>query len=321
MSQNAGKFGLAAVLCLLLAAACSRAPDGEVAQDSEAAASGQVVFETPGAAIDEMVRLIEERDDARIEAVFGSGSLNLFRSGDDEADRDDILRIKEMIEIDVAFDEFDANTLVALFGESQWPWPIPLVREGDGWRFDTDSGREELLNRRIGRNELWTLAVLHEVVEAQREYRNLAPDGEAPAYAARFLSGKGQRDGLYWPTAEDETPSPLGGLVADSEVRHADEAQPFHGYYYRMLLKQGPNAPGGERDYASEEGRLTEGFAVIAWPAKYGNSGVMTFITDRKGLVYEKDLGEGTEQAVESIDSFNPDDTWIPTPDSMEFLN
>ena len=297
------------LLILATMAACNHAPDN---------LEGQIVFDTPGAAINEMVMLIEGRDDARLEAVFGPGSVELFHSGDDEADRQDILRIKAMIDIDVAFDEYDEDTLVALFGESGWPWPIPLVREGEGWRFDTPSGRDELLNRRIGRNELWTLTALHEIVEAQREYSREGRNGMAPSYAQRFLSTDGQQDGLYWLTAEEETPSPLGGLLAESDVRNSKEPQPFHGYHYRMLFKRGPDAPGGERNYIDEEGMMTGGFAVIAVPAKYGNSGVMTFITDQRGIVYQKDLGDDTEQAAESIDTFNPDESWMPTPDILE---
>lgn len=311
------KTGLSALACVLLLTACEQAPAPEAAPTETESSSGQVVFDTPGAAIDEMVVLIEELDDARIEAVFGEGSLDLFRSGDDEADHEDIERIRQMIKTDVAFDEYDENTLVAQFGESLWPWPIPLVREGDGWRFDTPAGRDELLNRRIGRNELWTLTALHELVEAQREYYFMAPEG-APAYAARFLSSEGSRDGLYWDTAEDEEPSPLGGLLAESDVRHAEEPQPFHGYLYRILTAQGESAPGGARDYNDEKGNLTGGFAVIARPAKYGNSGVMTFITNHRGLVYQKDLGENTEQLAEEIVSFDPDETWAPTPDTLE---
>lgn len=306
------KISVTTILCLFLTAACERV------SESQEEPAGQVVFATPGAAIDEMLVLIEARDDARLEAVFGPGAPELFHSGDDEADREDILRVREMIEFDVAFDEYDEDTLVALFGESQWPWPIPLVREGDGWRFDTDSGREELLNRRIGRNELWTLTALHEIVDAQREYLRKMPNGGTPAYAQRFLSSEGQRDGLYWATEEDEEPSPLGGLLAESDVKHSVEPTPFHGYYYRLLLERGPDAPGGARSYIDEEGLMTGGFAVIAAPATYGNSGVMTFITDQRGVVYQKDLGEDTEQLAQNIESFNPDESWTPTADMFK---
>ena len=299
-------LGVATLLCLHLAA-CSKTTQGPV------------VFETPEAAVSELAALIESHDDARIEAVFGEGSLELFRSGDEEDDRQDIERIKAMIETGVAFEEYDESTLIALFGDSEWPWPIPLVHVESGWRFDTASGREELLNRRIGRNELWTLTALHEVVDAQREYLMDGHDGNPPAYARRFLSSEGRRDGLYWPTEEGQALSPLGGLLAESDVAQAKPPEPFHGYFYRMLLSRGPNAPGGERSYIDDQGLMTGGFGVVAWPAKYGNSGIMTFVTNQRGIVYQKDLGENTELEVEAIQSFNPDESWIPTPDSMSY--
>ena len=299
-------IGAIAVLCLVLVTACSRAP--EVPQ----------VFATPEAAVDEMVVLIENRDDVRIEQVFGPGSLDLFRSGDEEADHEDITRIAEMIKVRVAFEEYDENTVIALFGDAEWPWPIPLVRNGDGWSFDTAEGREELLNRRIGRNELWTLTALHEIVDAQREYRSEGRDGNPPAYAQRFLSSEGKHDGLYWPVEDGEEPSPLGSLLADSDVASSTEPEPFHGYYYRMLHGRGPNAPGGERSYLDDNGLMTGGFGVVAWPAKYGNSGIMTFVTNQRGLIFQIDLGEKTELLSEAIDSFDPDEKWTPESEVLD---
>jgi hypothetical protein len=295
------------LLSVLLLAACSPA------------AESPVIFESPEAAVDEVAKLIESRDPARIELVFGPGSVDMFSSGDAEADNEDLQRVSELIAENVAFEEHDENTLVALFGTAEWPWPIPLARKGDGWVFDTANGREELINRRVGHNELWTLTALHEVVDAQWEYRAQGQDGQRAAFAARFLSSEGKRDGLYWPSEEESDISPLGELLAESEVHKnsPEEPQPFHGYHYRMLLKRGADAPGGELDYADEAGLLTLGIAVAAWPAKYGNSGVMTFITDQRGLVYEKDLGEETAALAAAIDSFNPDPSWLPTPDRL----
>jgi hypothetical protein len=190
------------------------------------------------------------------------------------------------------------------------------VRNRDGWRFDIALGQEELLNRRVGNNELWTLTALHEVVDAQREYRAAGRDGNPPAYAQRFLSSEGRRDGLYWLPGEGEDLSPLGDLLAESDA-HASSPSPFHGYYYRMLTRRGPHAPGGERDCLDPQGALTECFGVIAWPAKYGNSGVMTFITDQRGIVFQKDLGADTGQAVAAIESYDPGPEWSPTPDRV----
>lgn len=294
--------GLVLLTLALLLAACARKDPG--------------LFESPEAAMQAVHDLIGQNDEQRLEAIFGPGSTELFRSGDDDADRQDADRVKTMIQAGVAFEDFDENTRIALLGEAAWPWPIPLVRDGEGWRFDTAAGREELLNRRIGRNELWTLTAMHELVEAQREYRSQPRDGNPPAFAQRFRSSEGRRDGLYWPAEDESNLSPLGDLLAESEWRGPDP-YPFHGYYYRMLTGQGASAPGGERNYLDENGLLTGGFAVIAWPAKYGNSGVMTFITNHRGLVYERDFGAETEQAVTAIQAYDPDSSWAPTGDMM----
>lgn len=274
------------------------------------------LFATPEAAVQAVAELIGQQDDQRVEAIFGPGSVDLFRSGDDEADREDAARVKAMIDAGVAFEDFDEDTKIALFGDEAWPWPIPLVRVEGGWRYDTAAGRDELLNRRIGRNELWTLTALHEVVEAQREYRSQPRDGKPRAYAQRFRSSDGLHDGLYWPAGDGADTSPLGELLAESDAQRPSP-QPFHGYFYRMLTRQGESAPGGAREYLDGSGLLTGGFAVVAWPAKYANSGVMTFVTNQRGLVYEKDLGPDTEAAAAKIEAYDPDDSWAPTGDLM----
>jgi len=294
--------GLALLAIALFLTGCARPDPG--------------LFDTPEAAMQALADLIGQHDDQRTEAIFGPGSVDLFRSGDEDADRADGERVKAMIEAGVEFEDFDENTKIALLGDDAWPWPIPLVRDGEGWRFDSAEGREELLNRRIGRNELWTLTALHEFVDAQREYRSQPRDGNPPAYAQRFRSTEGKHDGLYWPATGEADQSPLGELLAKSGARGSDP-QPFRGYFYRILTGQGASAPGGARDYLHENGLLTGGFAVVAWPAKYGNSGVMTFITNHRGLVYEKDLGAESEQAVAAIQVYDPDASWTPTGDTM----
>lgn len=274
------------------------------------------LFESPEAAMQAALELVGQNDDQRTEAIFGPGSADLFSSGDDDADREDAERVRDLILAGVEFEEFDENTRIALLGEEAWPWPIPLVRDGEGWRFDTASGREELLNRRIGRNELWTLTALHEVVEAQKEYSSEPRDDQPLAYAQRFLSTEGKRDGLYWPAADETELSPLGDLLAESDFG-VQSPSPFHGYFYRILTSQGESAPGGAANYLDDNGVLNRGFAVIAWPAKYGNSGVMTFITNQRGLVFQKDFGDDTEQLVTAIEAYDPDASWTPTPDMM----
>lgn len=278
--------------------------------------SSQQVFDSPEAAIQRLSELIGNYDRSEVERVFGQGSVEMFSSGDAATDREDFYRVKDMIQEAVAFEEVDGDTRVALLGEAEWPWPIPLVRDGEGWRFDSEKGRQELLNRRVGRNELWTLTALYELVEAQREYRSEPRDGNPPAYAQKFRSTEGKHDGLYWSTEDGSEPSPAGRFLAESDARE-DRPQAFYGYYYRILTRQGEQAPGGGRDYLDENGQLTGGFAVIAWPAKYGNSGVMTFQVSNRGLVFQKDLGLNTEELVKTIDSYNPDLSWDPTEDSM----
>jgi len=293
---------LACLLLTIMLSACNR--------------PSQEIFDSPEAAVQSLSELIGQHDVQRIEQVFGPGSMEMFLSGDDEADREDIGRVKAMIEDGVEFEDIDESTKIALFGNAAWPWPIPLVKDGEGWRFDTHEGKEELLNRRVGRNELWTLTALHEVVEAQREYRSQSRDGNPTAYAQRFRSTEGMHDGLYWSMEDGSEMSPLGELLAESSAGE-DEPKPFNGYFYRILTSRGENAPGGARNYLDDNGYLTGGFGVIAWPAKYANSGVMTFVVDNRGVVFQRDLGLSTAGLVEKIDSYNPDSSWAPTDDSL----
>jgi hypothetical protein len=281
--------------------------------------TAQAGFATPEAALTELADAIGTHDEARADRLFGEGGLELLQSGDEVADREDAQRVQGYIREKVAFEEPDANTRIALLGKDAWPFPIPLVRDGGGWRFDVETGIDEIANRRVGRNELSTLATLHAYVDAQREYAGEGRDGQPPAFARKIFSSEGKHDGLYWPTAQGETESPFGPLVADAAgegyARNEDEPQPFHGYYYRVLLEQGKNAPGGAKSFVDAKGHMTAGFAMVAWPAKHGNSGVMTFVVGTQGIVYQKDLGEGTEAAAAKLTAFDPDASWDPTGD------
>lgn len=291
---------------LLLTPGCRRAEPG--------------TYASPEEAVQALAGLVGTRDEALTEEIFGKGSVEIFRSGDEDQDRKAAARVKQLMAEKVAFEEIDEKTKVALFGEKAWPFPIPLVRTGERWRFDTAAGREELLNRRIGYNELATLASLHAFVDAQFEYFAQGRDGLRPAFAQRFKSSEGRHDGLYWPVAEGEDPSPLGDLVAGAAAIEATERLPFNGYYFRILTGQGPNAAGGEKSYLDAQGLMTTGFAAIAWPAKHGNSGVMTFVINHRDMVFQKDLGAETETAVAAIQSFDPDATWEPTGDSLDHV-
>jgi hypothetical protein len=255
-------------------------------------------------------------DQEAAEELLGPGGLYMLRSGDDVADRNDIETVAGLVREKIVFEDIGPGYKVALLGIEPWELPIPLVQENGGWRFDDESGREEILNRRIGRNELSTIATMHALVDAQREYASESRDGKARAFAQRVLSTEGRRDGLYWPVEEGEAESPLGPLVAEAfeeGYRRSDEGPfPYHGYIYRLLVAQGEHAPGGARSYI-KDGALTGGFAVVAWPATYGNSGVMTFQVNHQGIVFEKDLGEGTAREVARIHAYDPDLSWTPT--------
>ena len=206
--------------------------------------------------------------------------------------------------------------MILIIGRNDWPFPIPIIKQGQQWIFDTASGKEEILDRRIGRNELYTIQVMLAVVDAQREYAMKDRDGDGLLeYAQKFMSDPDKKNGLYWPAKEGEDPSPLGLLAAKakregySKAQDPEEPQPYHGYFYRILTSQGPNAAGGAFDYIVK-GKMIGGFAVVAYPADYGNSGVMTFIVNHDDVVYQKDLGEDTEKEAQAIKLFDPDKTW-----------
>ena len=284
---------------------------------SGCAAPGKT-YATPAEAMNAVADVAGTGDQERVKQIFGSDALNVISSGDSVADRANALRVKEMILDHVEF-EGDDDEVVAIVGEDHWPFPIPLTRHDDGWRFDLEAGREELLNRRVGRNELQTLVTLREYVIAQGEYAEIGRDGNPPAFALKFRSTDGRHDGLFWPVVEGEPESPLGpllaGAVKEGYAESAGGPRPFHGYHYRILTTQGANAPGGDRDYVDGNGLLTLGFGAVAWPASHGNSGIMTFVVNHLGIVFEKDLGAGPDKAARSITSFNPDETWAPVRD------
>jgi hypothetical protein len=217
----------------------------------------------------------------------------------------------------------DTRVILEL-GDDLWPFPVPIVKKDGGWFFDTAAGKDELLSRRIGTNELGTLEVMRAYVDAQREYASEDRDGDGVLeYAQRLVSSPGKQDGLYWPPAFDGDVSPLGPLVAYAvpegytpELRTEEEAErgPFHGYYFRILTRQGKHAPGGKYDYVIN-GNMIGGFAMAAWPAAYGESGIMTFIVNQQGRVYQKDLGPKTSKLVSKVTAYDPDASWTLSAD------
>jgi hypothetical protein len=267
-------------------------------------------------AVDALIGALRSFDQKALGDTLGPQGRTLVSSGDDVADHNAAQRF--VAEYDKAHRlEGGGGKVVLYVGADDFPFPIPLVPDGPVWRWDTDAGREEILSRRIGRNELSAIQVCLAYVDAQREYYSQSHTrGGILEYAQRIASSPGKHDGLYWPTKSDEPPSPLGPLVTRAQATgyargsgSASGRVPFHGYFYRILLRQGPHAPDGAYDYVVG-GHMIGGFGLLAYPAVYGNSGVMTFIVNHDGIVYQKDLGPTTERVATKIDAFDPDGSW-----------
>jgi hypothetical protein len=272
----------------------------------------QVVYATPEEALRDLAAVAQTADRDRAEKMFGPGSLEILESGDEAADREDGVRVAGMIQEKLEFEDAPPDHKFAVVGKDAWRLPIPLKKVEGGWSFDLQAGDDEMLTRRIGRNELFTVDALQGYICAQRDYAAESREGKYAGYAKNFMSAEGTRDGLYWETQPGEKESPVGPLIA-AAARSDDQAVPFHGYYYRVLSKQGKAAPGGEKDFIDGKGAMTGGCAAIAWPARYGNSGVMTFIVSQDGIVFEKDLGPDTAEKVREITAYDPDSTWAPS--------
>lgn len=298
----------------LLAAALLAVASGTALRAQEAA---QTLFPTPEAAADALVEAIEVRDPARIEAIVGSAFAELLRAEGQEAldvDRERFLAAARRAKV-VRPDGEDRAILE--IGLEAWPVPTPLVREAGGWRFDGEEGVEVVRDRVVGRNELKAIEVLRRYVEAQVDYAQDDHDGDRVLeYAQRIGSTPGTRDGLYWKVEPGQPPSPFGPFLAAAgvnlETRQSDA--PYYGYLFRIMTRQGENAPGGAYDYVIN-GNMIAGFAAVAWPAQYGDSGVMTFVVNQQGVVLEKDMGPETERIGPRMRTYNPDASWTPVED------
>ncbi len=275
----------------------------------------QQVFASPDAAVSALVAADKADDMKALSSILGPDADQLLSSGDRVADknaRDDFARrYSEMHRL-----EYDDQGRVILYvGANNWPSPIPLVKKNGGWVFDTAAGKDELLYRRIGRNELFTIKVLEDLTDAQTEYASDAHDGEsAGQFARKIMSDAGRHDGLYWEAAEGQPDSPIGPLVATAAEEGykkdtGGNPVPFHGYFYKVLTKQGRNAPGGAKNYLVD-GKMTNGFAFLAYPAEYRASGVTTFMINQDGVIVQKDLGPDTVKLASAIAGYNPDKTW-----------
>ncbi|HAR95038.1 MAG TPA: DUF2950 domain-containing protein [Deltaproteobacteria bacterium] len=271
-------------------------------------------FASPEEAVTALVDAMKADNMKEMTAIFGPASKKVLSSGDaveDKAARERFL--KAFNEKNVLVKEGDAKVILQI-GNEDWPFPVPIVKKSGRWSFDTKAGKEELLNRRIGRNELNTIQVCLAYVDAQREYAGEDRDGDGLfEYAQKIISTPGKKDGLYWEAKEGEEESPLGDFVAQATSegyrKTSDKPIPYHGYFFRILKAQGKNAPGGAYDYL-HNGRMIGGFAMIAYPAQYGVSGVMTFIVNHEGTVYQKDLGKDTAKTAGAKERFDPDRTW-----------
>jgi len=281
------------------------------------AAAHQRAFESADAAVGALVDAAKAGDVDALLAILGPEARELIVSGDPVADRHArerfVARAGERTYLARVGDDF----AVLSIGNDDWPFPIPLTKDDGAWTFDTRAGKEEVLNRRIGRNELYAIQICQEYVTAQRDYAaRMAAAGGPAEYAQRVHSTPGTHDGLYWEAASDGDLSPIGPLMATATAEgygpgKGGAARPFHGYLYRILRMQGPHAPGGRRSYV-RDGKMTDGFALVAYPAAYGSTGVMTFIVNQQGVVFEKDLGPRTAQLGHAMTMYDPDPSWHP---------
>jgi Protein of unknown function (DUF2950) len=281
-----------------------------------ASAADQKTFASPELAVKALVQASEDENQEEILAVLGPDGKDLVYSGDPVQDKSGMQSFVKSYKTKHLLVKQDANTRILQIGPNDWQMPIPIVNDGGAWRFDTAAGRQELVYRRIGHNELGAIAACRGYIDAQKDYAADGHDGlPAGIYAQRLMSTPGKQDGLYWETKEDESPSPAGPLLASangegySHDKPVGTSQPYHGYFYRVLKAQGAAAKGGAKSYLTD-GNLTGGVAMIAFPAQYKVSGVMTFIINQNGVVYQKDLGEKTAEIAGAITEYNPDSTW-----------
>jgi hypothetical protein len=280
-------------------------------------AADQPSYKTPEQAIRALADAARKDDTAKIQSILGPDSEDVVASGDPVADEAARKRFVAAVGERVRVDKVDDTHTVVVLGRDDWPFPIPLVKVGSAWRFDTAAGRDELINRRVGQNELRAIATLRAYVDAQREYAAEDHGAGKGVYAQKINSTPGQHDGLYWEHGDGKTRSPIGPFVAEAAADGYTPAEaggaprPFHGYLFRILTAQGANAPGGAKSWITD-GKMTGGFGMVAWPAEYGVSGVQTFVVNQQGIVFQKDLGEQTDATARAMTAYDPDASWTP---------
>jgi hypothetical protein len=303
------------IVAARIAVACALLPGAFACGRSEPSSEGRT-FATPEDAVRALIQASKSGTQGELVAIFGPESQELIASSDPDTAR----KQREVFSVATAerwlLVDRDGTSKTLVIGNEEWPFPIPLVKDGASWRFDAAAGKEEVLARQIGRNELAVMQICHAYVAAQRIYAQRAHDGKRPGlYAARFRSDPGRQNGLYWPAGRGAKRSPLGDLIAHAGSgggpieKGAASPAPFHGYYFRILTAQGASAPGGAKDYV-RGGDLADGFALVAWPAQYDVTGVMTFVINHDAALYEKNLGPDTGRAVEAMTAYDPDSSW-----------
>ncbi len=279
---------------------------------------GQKTFSSPEDASNALVTATQSNDEKAMLDILGPDGKQIVSSGDETEDAESranfVRRYQQMHRL---VKEPDGTTVLYI-GAENWPTPIPLVKQGNSWYFDTEAGKKEILYRRVGRNELSAISVCQELVAAQKEFYT----AQHNEYANEIFSNEGQHNGLYWKAAEGEPQSPVGPLVASAFAEGYAKSQdgsptPYRGYYYRVLTRQGKNAPGGAKSYLLN-GKMMDGFAFVAYPAEYRSSGVMTFIVNQDGVVYQKDLGKKTEVLAKTLKEYNPNSSWQKAEEEQE---
>ncbi|MGH7802137.1 MAG: DUF2950 domain-containing protein [Thermodesulfobacteriota bacterium] len=280
----------------------------------------QKSYASPEDAVKALIDAVKANNNQELLAIFGPEGKDIISSGDEVADKNTREKFLSDYEEKNKLEKETPDKVVLDIGSEDWPFPIPIVKKGKTWVFDTKAGKEEIINRRIGRNELDTIQTMHGYVDAQREYVSKDRDGNGDIeFAQKIISSEGKHDGLYWESKEGEEDSPIGPQIAEATVvgytvkkkteGSESTSAPYHGYFFKIIKEQGKNAPGGRYDYVVN-GKMILGYALLAYPASYGSSGIMTFIINQDDVVYQKDLGKSTAKIVESITRYNPDKTW-----------
>ena len=282
-------------------------------------AVAQRLFASPEEAVKALQAAAEAKDKAALREIFGPQFDGLV-TGDEVQDANNAQKFAAALAQGCQPVKEGEDKITLEVGTNNWPMPIPLVKADGQWHFDTAAGKEEIINRHIGKDELHAIGVCRAYVAAQRQYASANPDaGGGVKYAQKFKSTPGKKDGLYWPSAENEPASPFGPLVAEAHAegfgqKMGTRVKPFHGYYFRILTRQGQAAPGGKMNYLSD-GNLTGGFALVAYPERWDQSGIMTFIVNQDGKVFQRNLGEKTSRVAAAMKDYNPDSKWTLVPD------